>query len=269
MDIELTLLVGAGSGLVSGALAGLLGIGGGLVVMPLLYACLPLLGVDAAALPRAAVATALAAMLPTCLSATWAQQRRRAIDWPWVMAVAPATLLGTALGALAATQLHGRLLSLLFVAYALWCGLRMLLPLQRFALALPAAPPAAAARPGTVTSGALALLVGALGAGAGLGGGLVIVPHLLARGFQMKHAVANSTVLNLLVSGGGVLALQLLAAGSDAGPTQWLLAAGIGIGAAAGAPGGVALSHRLPVGWLRCGFGVVTLLAGVAMLLRL
>lgn len=264
MDTELTVLLCAAGGIVSGLLAGLLGIGGGLVVMPLLYACLPALGIDGAASPRVAVATALAAMLPTTLSATWAQHRRGAIDWPWAARMAPATLVGSAAGALLANQLQGKALSLLFIAYASWCGLRMLLPAAR--PAQPALPRGAALMPGAP----LALLVGGLGASAGLGSALIVVPCLLRRGLQMKHAVANSTVLNLLVSASGLLSLSVPALLSpQAGPTQWLLAASIGVGAVLGAPCGVALSHRLPVAQLRCGFGLVTLLAGAAMLMHL
>ncbi len=265
MDTELTVLLCIAGGLASGLLAGLLGIGGGLVVMPLLYACLPALGIAGAALPEAAVATALAAMLPTTLSATWAQHRRGAIDWPWAARMAPATLVGSAAGALLANQLQGKALSLLFIAYASWCGLRMLLPAAR--VAQPALPLGTAPMPGAP----LALLVGGLGASAGLGSALIVVPCLLRRGLQMKHAVANSTVLNLLVSASGLLSLSLpgLLLSARAGPTQWLLAAGIGVGAVLGAPCGVALSHRLPVAQLRCGFGLVTLLAGAGMLMHL
>lgn len=282
MEIELALVLCAAGGMVSGLLAGLFGIGGGLVVMPLLYACLPALGIDGAAVPRVAVATALAAMLPTSLSATLSQHRRGAIDWRWISRMAPAALLGTAAGALAATQLRGNTLSLLFAAYVCWCGASMLLPAARLSPARPVAARTPVAPPAAMSDAALALLVGTLGAGAGLGGGLVVVPYLLRRGVQMKHAVANSTVLNLLISAGGVLALSLLSALSASsaslatsathgahGPAQWLLAGSIGVGAVAGAPCGVAWSHRLPVERLRCCFGLVTLLAGASMLLGL
>lgn len=267
MTTEIAVLFCIAGGLASGLLAGLLGIGGGLVVMPLLYACLPALGIADAALPEVAVATALAVMLPTTLSATWAQHRRGAIDWPWAARMAPATLVGSAAGALLATQLQGKALSLLFIAYASWCGLRMLLPAARVAAPALPLPAGAALMPGAP----LALLVGGLGASAGLGSALIVVPCLLRRGLQMKHAVANSTVLNLLVSASGLLSLSLpaLLLSAQAGPTQWLLAAGIGVGAVLGAPCGVALSHRLPVAQLRCGFGLVTLSAGAGMLIHL
>lgn len=254
MNIEYATLACAAAGIVSGALAGLLGIGGGLVVMPLLYTFLPDQGIDPAALPRVAVATALAAMLPTTLSATWAQHRRHAIDWPWAAHMAPATLLGTAAGALAAMQLRGAALSVVFVAYACWCGMRMLLPV--------AAPTPTAEMPGRW----LALFVGGLGACAGMGCALIIVPCLMRSGLQMKHAVANSTVLNLLVSAGGVLSLSLLPGHA---PAQWVLAGSIGVGAVLGAPCGVACSHRMPVAQLRRGFGLLTLLAGAGMLMKL
>lgn len=107
---------GAISGLMAGFLAGLLGIGGSLVVVPALYLLLPAFGVPAADVPHAAIATALAAMLPTALCGVWSKHRQGTLDHRSLMRLAPGTVLGAAAGALFALQLHGPILALAFVA---------------------------------------------------------------------------------------------------------------------------------------------------------
>ncbi|MBC7938261.1 MAG: TSUP family transporter, partial [Chitinophagaceae bacterium] len=78
--LVVSLLLLCAGGVLSGLLAGLLGIGGALVTLPVLHLALPRLGIDAALVPATAVATALMAMVPITLMAAWRQRRHRALE---------------------------------------------------------------------------------------------------------------------------------------------------------------------------------------------
>jgi uncharacterized membrane protein YfcA len=190
---------GAVSGLVAGFLAGLLGIGGSLVVMPALYLLLPAFGVQPVDVPHAAVATALAAMLPTALCGTWRKHRQGTLDHRSLMRLAPGTLLGAAAGALFALQLHGPVLALAFVAQSAYYGWGQL-------RAAPAAPTSLRARiarrsAGLPASWCMAPLAGAFCACLGMGGGSLVVPYLAARGVALLPATAVSQGVNLCIAG--------------------------------------------------------------------
>jgi hypothetical protein len=86
--LALSLLLLWAGGMLSGLLAGLLGIGGALVTIPVLHLALPALGIDAALVPATAVATALLAMVPITLMAAWRQQRHGAIETGWLFRMA-------------------------------------------------------------------------------------------------------------------------------------------------------------------------------------
>src|SRR5688500_2024675 len=100
--IMASLLLLCAGGALSGLLAGLLGIGGALVTIPVLYLALPALGIDAMRVPATAVATALMAMVPITLMAAWQQQRHGAIELGWLRRMAGPISFGAACGALLA-----------------------------------------------------------------------------------------------------------------------------------------------------------------------
>ena len=81
-------------GLTAGLLAGMLGIGGGVVIVPALIWIFQRHGLSPEIIPHLAIGTSLSSIVFTSLSAIWAQHKRHAIDWPVVRLLAPATLLG-------------------------------------------------------------------------------------------------------------------------------------------------------------------------------
>jgi uncharacterized membrane protein YfcA len=251
-------------GVVSGLLAGLLGIGGALVTVPMLWFALPRLGVGDATLPHAVVASSLVAMLPTGLAAAWANHRLAQIDAAWLGRMAPVMLLGAAAGALAASHLRGTALILAFAAQSLYYGSRMLVfgngvspgratavgPFARASARLPY--PVA----GTGMAGFCACV--------GMGGGSMVVPYLLSRGLPLRQTVATGGALNLFIAAGGIVGVL----GSGAGDVRpaWGAALLLGAVAAVAAPVGTRLASRLPVPRLALGVGLVNV-AGAAALL--
>ena len=113
------------AGLVVGFLAGLLGIGGGFIVVPVLFILLPALGVGPEIVPKVAVATSLAAMVPTALSATFAQYRRGALEVKWLWRLVPGAALGAASGSQIAAMLTCRRVAVIFAVYSGYFALKM------------------------------------------------------------------------------------------------------------------------------------------------
>ena len=192
-------------GVVSGLLSGMLGIGGGLVVVPALYLILRAQDVALPLIPQAAIATSLAAMIPTALASSWAQARRGALDPAWLRRLAPGVALGAALGAVLAGSVRGSLVSLVFVAYASFFAWRMLRAgnapprPQRIVFASGpsfATPPFALRLP----VGAIACLIGLSSAVAGIGGAIVTVPYLVACSMDIKRAVAVSSAVSFVIA---------------------------------------------------------------------
>ena len=123
------------TGAVSGVMAGLLGIGGGIVIVPVMEVVLSFLGVDAAIRMHVAVATSLATIIPTSIASARAHHRRNSVDLALVKRWAIFVLAGALAGSLVATQVHGRTLSAIFAVVALLMAIKLILPLDGRTLA--------------------------------------------------------------------------------------------------------------------------------------
>jgi uncharacterized membrane protein YfcA len=118
-----TMLITGG---IAGVLAGLFGIGGGVVIVPVLEAALGFLGVDAAIRMHVAVATSLATIVPTSISSARAHHLRDSVDVDIVRQWAIFVLFGALLGAWIASQVHSRVLAMVFATLALLVAIKML-----------------------------------------------------------------------------------------------------------------------------------------------
>src|SRR3569833_1829464 len=125
--VDFFFLIYPAVGLVSGLLAGLLGIGGGLVIVPALLFILPHQGVPGVVTPPVAVATSLATGSGTSMAATHSHHRRGAVQWPIVWRMGAGLALGALAGAFIADALPGALLKTGFKLYALYVALVMAL----------------------------------------------------------------------------------------------------------------------------------------------
>jgi uncharacterized membrane protein YfcA len=265
-----------GCGICSGFLAGLLGVGGGFVVVPALLFVLPLLNVDAAHVPTVAVATSLAAMVPTAMSAVLAQYRKDALRVEWVRLLAPGVALGSAMGSKVALAVNGFWITLIFTVYAGFFALKMIRPASKSA-----EPPARARAPDPGLGSALpqwtvGVLIGGFSALAGVGGASLVVPYLLSRDAGMRQASAASSAVGLVIALVGAAGFSLAPVNGLATAQQsslvgfvcWPAALAIGTAALTVAPLGVALAHRLPVGRLKQAFAIVLLIVAAASLVK-
>jgi uncharacterized protein len=243
-------------GLASGFLAGLLGIGGGLLVVPAMALLLPAALGPLPLLPQMAVATSLAAMVPTTLTALAAQHRRGAVDRAWLLRLAPWVCLGAWGGAALMPALDGRWVAAAFLAYASTFSLR----LWRAARGQPMAAPWV-----DWPTAPVAAAIGVVSVLAGVGGAIFTVPYLESRRLPMTHAVGTSSGVALALSLVAVAALH----GGGATLIWWPGACAVGLAAVATAPLGVHLAHRWPVARLKQAFAGLLMVAAIGSLWKL
>lgn len=256
----LALLALLGVGGVAGIAAGLFGIGGGLIMIPALVWLLPYLGASPEHAMHLAVGTSLATIAVSSLTATRAHHQRGAVRWDLWRMLAPALALGAIGGALLGRALPGAVLALAFTALTVVLAVWF----------VRGAPPPSRA-PSDLVLRVLCLPIGMLAALVGVGGGLLSVPLLVARGVALPIAVGTTSALTLPVAlaGGAGYALgapETLAGAS--GFVVWPAAGALALGAFSTARIGVAWSHALPVARLRAAFAVLLVVAALSTLAR-
>jgi uncharacterized membrane protein YfcA len=262
-------------GAFSGFLAGLLGIGGGFVVVPVLHLLLPMLNVDPALVPTVSVATSLAAMVPTAMSAVLAQHRKRSLRAEWVWLLGPGVAFGSALGSLGAASIDGVWITLIFAVYATLFALKLLLAPAPSPV-VPAAAPLPQRWVAALPQWSVAVFIGGFAALAGVGGASLVMPYLLMRQAEIRQASAASSAVGLVVAIVGATGFGMARAtqftgaqGGLIGFVYWPAALAIGASAIFLAPLGVAAAHRLPVGHLRQGFAALLLVVALVAALKI
>jgi uncharacterized membrane protein YfcA len=256
----------AAAGAFGGVLAGLLGVGGGIVIVPALDFALQAAGVPAQVALHIAVGTSMATIIPTSISSSRSHARRGAVDQAIVRQWAVPIVLGALLGSLAAPFLDGRVLAAIFGTVALAAALKMLLPLDHVVLR--------PSLPGGVGGAALPASIGAVSAMMGIGGGTLSVPSMSLCGVPVHKAVGTAALLGLWISVPATLGYLLASTEGEVlppwsighvslpgfaiiAPVSWLVA-----------PVGARLAHSLDRRRLSAAFGVFLLIVAVRMLWR-
>jgi hypothetical protein len=256
----LYLAVGAGAGL----LAGLLGVGGGLIIVAALAVILPAHGVPHAHVMHVALATSMASIVATSLSSAWAHWRRGGVLWPSVLRLLPGLLLGGVAGALIADRLAGLVLRLGVVLFCFLAAWQLLRPRR--------AADGAEVVPRSPLLAAWGVLIGAVSALVGIGGGSMTVPLLIAHGARPVHAVGSSAACGLPIAVASALGYAFSGADAVGLPAHSLgyvyppAAAGIALASVAAAPLGAALAHRLHGATLERVFAGFLVLVGISLL---
>jgi uncharacterized membrane protein YfcA len=259
---DLLLLVGMGA--IAGTLAGLLGIGGGIVIVPVLALVFDHQGVSAEVLMHLAVGTSLATIVTTSISSIRAHHRRGAVRWEVFRDMTPAILLGGFLGAAIAHYLPGSTLRLAF-------GIFMLGVATQMALARPPAPHRAL--PGRVGLMAAGGVIGTVSTIMGVGGGSMSVPFLTWCNVPVRNAVATSAAIGLPIALAGSLGFVVSGWSVEARP-PWSLGfislpafLGIVFASTLFAPLGAKLAHTIPERMLKRAFALFLGVLGAKLLM--
>lgn len=194
------LLLAAGllaTGIVAGILSGLLGVGGGIVIVPVLYHIFTGLGVDEAVRMHVAVGTSLATIIPTSVSSSRAHRRKGSIDDALLKSWVPSVLTGVVIATLWGTQAKGWVLTAVFAVVALAVAANMTLRREGWTLT------------GHLPTGwirhALGATIGSLSALMGIGGGTLSVPILSACSYPIHRAVGTASALGLVIAVPGTI----------------------------------------------------------------
>jgi uncharacterized protein len=257
------LAVYLGVGAVAGVLAGLLGIGGGLVIVPMLVISLTWQGIDPLVIMHLALGTSMASIIFTSVSSFLAHNRRGAVLWPIVRRVAPGIIIGTFLGASLASRLSTQYLKIFFVIFVYWVSVQLLLDRK---------PKASRELPGNVAMFGVGNVIGVVSSFVGIGGGTLSVPLMIWCNIAVHEAIGTSAAIGFWIAVAGTVgyivnglqAVDLPAYSLGYAYLPALL--GIVCSSILTAPLGVRLAHSLPVAKLKRVFAVLLLIVGTRML---
>ncbi len=254
------------TGLFAGVLAGLFGVGGGLVIVPVLYHLLALQGVDEASLMKVAVGTSLATILVTSVSSSWSHYRKNAVDLSVLLSLGLGLLPGALLAAFSARLLRNDFLVVFFAVFELLVAVQMGLALKvRPHRRLPSPPGQAGA----------GLVIGYLSGLVGIGGGTLSVPYLCWHNVPVKTAVGTSAACGFPIALAGMTGYLLAGLSDPARPSAatgyilWPAFFAIVSGSVLAAPLGARLAHSLSSPTLKRLFAVFLVLVAVKMLLSI
>lgn len=259
------LLMFALTGAAAGVLAGLFGVGGGLIMVPALAFLLPLQGVGPAVVMQVAIGTSLAVISATSVSSMLAHQRRGGVLWPAFRALAPGLALGAVLGALLAHVLSGTVLQRIVGVGAVLVAIQMFLDLQ---------PSTERALPGPAGLFGAGSVIGALSSLIGIGGGSLTVPFLTWRSVGIRQAVGTAAACGVPIAWAGALGFVVAGLGVAGRPALSLgyvsvpAFAGLAVASVLAAPLGARLAHRLAPRTLQRLFAGLLVVVGVLLLLK-
>ena len=265
-EIALLVLVVTVAGLGAGFIAGLLGVGGGIVLVPVLSEVWAFLGVAPELRLPLAVGTSLATIFPTAIRSTSGHHRKGAVDWALLRAWTPATVLGACAGMVLARFLGGAGLTMAFAAGASF--LAILLMTTNEATRIADKPPeGAAAWPYAAGNGALSAMMG-------IGGGAFGATILTLHGYAIHRAIGTSAGFGLMIAVPGTIGMIVNGWGQQGLPPLSLgyvnlLAMFLIVPATMiSTPWGVAAAHALDRTALRRIFAAFLLLTALRMLAK-
>ncbi len=250
----------------AGICAGLFGVGGGLIIVPVLVWVFTLLGMNPAVIAHVALGTSLATIVVTSISSLSAHHKQGGVRWDIFKTMALGLMAGSVFGAYVAGMIHSQSLQIIIGVGAILMAIKMLFfPNQeRTDRALPSQGVQIGAGAG----------IGFLSAIVGIGGGSLTVPFLNWGGLPMKQAVGTSSACGLPIAIAGAIGFILFGQGVDtrvAGTWGFVhIQAFIFISVASfvTAKIGAKLAHKLPANTLKRAFGVLLLIVGSVMVSR-
>lgn len=253
------------TGLCGGFLAGLLGVGGGIVVVPILFHVLAAFDVDPAVRMQVAVGTSLATIIPTSVVSALSHWRRDSVDRRLLRDLAPAAFLGVLIGTALASLVSGQVLTGVFALVALVVAVKMAMGPESLLIG--------DKLPGRLGTGALGSVIGGVSAMMGIGGGTLTVPLLSSFRYPIHAAVGTAAALGLVISVPGAIGFAVIGSGNPLLPDYSLgyinLAGVLAIAPASmlAAPWGARAAHAIGREWLSRAFAFFLFATSVKLFL--
>jgi len=253
-------------GLCTGFLAGLLGIGGGMLMVPFITLIMTGRGISPDLSVKVAIATSMATIIFTSVSSVRAHHKRGAVRWDVVWRLAPGIVMGAAVASMGVfSVLKGSSLALFFALFVAFSATQMLLDRK---------PAPSRTLPGTGGQLAAGGVIGFLSGLVGAGGGFVSVPFLTWCNVVIHQAVATSAALGFPIALANVLGYVIAGQSVEGLPTGALgyvylpALAVIATASVLMAPMGVKAAHAMPVKQLKRVFAIILYLLAAYMLHR-
>ena len=247
-----------------GIIAGLLGVGGGLIIVPVLALLFQQWGFADGVLMHLAIGTSLATIVVTAIASMHAHHGHGAVDWSIFRRMTPGIVVGALLGAIIADFMPTQALRLFFgifeIAVATQIGFQLMASPQR-------------TLPGTAGMTVAGVIIGALSAIVGIGGGTLTTPFLVWCNTALRKAVATSSAVGFPIAVAGATGFAVTGWNQpqlpewSSGYIYWPALAGIAAASVVFAPLGARLAHTLPVHVLRRLLAIFLAVLGIRMLL--
>ncbi len=246
-------------GVFVGFCAGLLGIGGGLILVPGLYYLLKHGGLEGQSedvLIHTALATSMTIILPTAISSSWAQIKRKAVDWPAIKLMTPGLVLGVSAGIFLVSKVESEILKIIFSVGLTAIACSIIFKKENSA-SYPVLYKKMVAIPASIIFGIFATFLG-------IGGAVLNVPYLNRAGLPLKTAIASGSVLGAIIA---LIATVGYVISSYGGTNYIHYMAFLMIVPASVlmAPVGVRVSHKIPVTKLKIMFATLLILVAAKM----
>jgi len=255
-----------GAGALAGLIAGLLGVGGGIVMVPAMALAFQILGYDAGVYQHVAVGTSLAVIIATGTTSALAHHKRDSVLMDVVRLWAPFIIVASLVGGLMARWYSGDALRIIFGVVALFVALNVVLPIQKKMMSR--------LSESVSTHRIVAVFVGYISSLMGIGGGSLSVPTLAAFGHAMHKAVGTGAALGVLLAVSGTVGFVVSGWSVEGRPPFSLGYVNvpalllIGVVASAIAPLGAALAHKLDQVQLKRAFAVFLFVVGLRMIIQ-
>lgn len=254
------------TGVFAGFMAGLLGVGGGLVIVPVLTFIFTAQQFPASHILHIALGTSLASILFTSISSLRAHHAHGAVNWQVVRGISAGIVVGTLLGTVLAAQLSSNFLKGFFVFFVYYVATQMLLNIK---------PKPSRQLPGWAGMFGAGSVIGSVSSLVGIGGGTLSVPFMTWCNIKMHQAIGTSAAIGFPIALAGAIGYIVNGLGTGGLPDYSLgfvylpALAGLVLASVMTAPLGARAAHRLPVAQLKKIFAALLYVLGTRMLISL
>ncbi len=272
MDIFILYYIAAGA--FAGLLAGLFGIGGGMIIVPALIYIFKAQGIPETALTHVGIGTSLSTIIVTSISSLRTHNNKGGVNWNVWKRMAPGLVIGSLIGAGIASIIHGDSLQAIIGAGAFLVGLKMLFMKNKSLEENDYGK-----LPSPIRQTGLGGFIGIISAIFGIGGGTLTVPILSYYGLKIQNAVGTSAACGLPIAAAGAFGFFIF--GQFIDPTiKEALPSGIlgfvhiyafisvSLASFLTAQIGAKLAHKLPAKTLKKSFAVLLLIVGIKLILN-
>jgi uncharacterized membrane protein YfcA len=254
------------SGAVAGLLAGLLGVGGGIVIVPMLYHIFIFMNIDISIAMPLSIGTSLSTIVVTSIISARSHHKKGGIDWDLAKRWIPLVIVGVLLGAFSSKYIDGASLKFMFGILLLVVSLHMILSSFKSLVI-------GDTLPGKFGQSILALLLGGFSSLLGIGGGTLMVPILTLFSFPIHRAVSTASIFGLIISIPATIGYIILGWNvpnlplASTGYINWLGFIVLVPMTMLFAPLGVKLAYSLNIKQLKFAFSIFLACVGMKMLL--